>query len=108
MKLMIAVVQDKDAFRLMEKLVKAGYSATKLASTGGFLREGNSTFLIGVDDTDIDKVLDVVKNTCRAREQLVTPVTPVGPGESYVPYPVGIVVGGATVFVVDVDRFVKI
>ena len=64
--------------------------------------------LSGVDEADVDKVLDVVKKTCRAREQLVTPVTPVGPGESYVPYPVGVVVGGATVFILPVERFLKI
>jgi uncharacterized protein YaaQ len=108
MKLIIAVVQDKDVPKLMEEIVKAGFSATKLASTGGFLREGNSTFLIGVDDDQVDRVLDVIKKTCRSREQLVTPVTPVGPGESYVPYPVGVVVGGATVFILDVDRFIKL
>jgi uncharacterized protein YaaQ len=107
-KLIIAVVQDKDAPRLMQSLVQANLSATKLASTGGFLREGNSTILMGVDDADVDKVLDIIKKTCRAREQLVTPVTPVGPGESYVPYPVGVVVGGATVFVLPVDRFFKV
>lgn len=108
MKLVIAVVQDKDSSRLVENLIKAGQSATKLASTGGFLREGNSTVLSGVDDADIEKVLDIIKKTCRAREQLVTPVTPVGPGESYVPYPVGVVVGGATVFILPVERFLKI
>ncbi len=108
MKLIIAVVQDKDVPRLMDGLVRAGYSATKLASTGGFLREGNSTVLIGVDDNDTETVLDVVKNTCRSREQLVTPITPVGPAESYMPYPVGVVVGGATVFILPVDKFLKV
>ena len=56
MKLIIAVVQDKDAPRLMQSLIQANLSATKLASTGGFLREGNSTVLIGVDDADVEKV----------------------------------------------------
>ncbi len=107
MKLIIAVIQDKDAPKLTEGLVKAGFSATKLASTGGFLREGNSTFLIGVEDGETEKVLDVIKKTCRAREQLVTPITPVGPGESYIPYPVGVIVGGATVFILAVERFFK-
>ncbi len=108
MKLIISVIQDKDAPRLMESLIKAGFGATKLASTGGFLREGNSTVLIGVEDGDTEKVLEVIKNTCRAREQLVTPITPVGPGESYVPYPVGIIVGGATVFILPVEKFLKV
>lgn len=108
MKLIIAIVQDKDVPRLTEEIVKAGFSATKLASTGGFLREGNSTFFIGVEEDQVEKVLDVIRRTCRSREQIITPMTPVGPGESYVPYPVGVMVGGATVFIVSVDRFVKI
>lgn len=108
MKLIVAVIQDKDAPRLMENLIRAGYSATKLASTGGFLREGNSTVLIGVQDGETESVLGVIRKTCRAREQLVTPVTPVGPGESYVPYPVGVMVGGAIVFILPVEKFVKI
>ncbi len=108
MKLIIAVVQDKDVPRLMDGLVRAGHSATKLASTGGFLREGNSTVLIGVDDNETETVLEVVKETCRAREQLVTPITPVGPADSYVPYPVGVVVGGATVFILSVEKFIKV
>jgi len=107
-KLIIAVIQDKDVPKLMDALVRAGYSATKLASTGGFLREGNSTILIGVDDDEIENVLEIVKDNCRAREQLVTPITPVGPAESYVPYPVGVMVGGATVFVLPIERFVKV
>lgn len=98
MKLIIAVIQDKDVPKLMDALVRAGYSATKLASTGGFLREGNSTILIGVDDDEIENVLEIVKDNCRAREQLVTPITPVGPAESYVPYPVGVMVGGVNGF----------
>ncbi|HAF66965.1 MAG: cyclic-di-AMP receptor [Bacillota bacterium] len=108
MKLIIAVIQDKDVPKLMDALVRAGYSATKLASTGGFLREGNSTILIGVDDDEIENVLEIVKDNCRAREQLVTPITPVGPAESYVPYPVGVMVGGATVFILPIERFVKV
>jgi len=107
-KLIVAVVQDKDVAKLIDNLVRAGYSATKLASTGGFLREGNSTVLIGVDDDETEKVLGVIKRTCRSREQLITPITPIGPGESYVPYPVGVVVGGATVFILPVEKFVKI
>ncbi|HHY69557.1 MAG TPA: cyclic-di-AMP receptor [Bacillota bacterium] len=108
MKLIIAVVQDKDVPRLMDGLVRSGYSATKLASTGGFLREGNSTILIGVEDEKTDEVLEIVKKTCCAREQLVTPITPMGPGETYVPYPVEVVVGGATIFILPVEKFIKV
>lgn len=108
MKLVVAVVQDNDSPRLLEALMKQGFRATKLASTGGFLREGNTTLLVGVDDARIDEVVGVIRNTCKAREQLVTPISSVGgPAESYIPYPVEVIVGGATVFVVGVDRFEK-
>lgn len=106
MQLIYAIVQDKDVARLSERLVKTGIRATKLASTGGFLRSGNTTFMIGVDDERVDEVLDLVKQSCRSREQLVTPLSPLGNQvESYVSYPVSVQVGGATVFVVKVDRF---
>ena len=94
--------------RLIEGLVERGYRATKLASTGGFLREGNTTLLIGVEEQTVDEVIGIIKRTCRSREQLVTPISPVGgPTDLYVPYPVEVVVGGATIFVIDVERFEK-
>jgi uncharacterized protein YaaQ len=109
MKLLIAVVQDKDSIRLIESLVDNGYRSTKLASTGGFLKAGNTTLLIGVEDEEIPKVMDIIKEICQAREQLVTPMAPVGSNavESYVPYPIEVLVGGATIFVVDVEKFVR-
>lgn len=109
MKLVLVVVQDKDAVHLLDGLLARGLRATKLASTGGFLREGNTTLLIGVEDDRLEDVLDVVRGTCRSREQLVTPLAPLGAAtEPYVPYPVDVEVGGATVFVLGVDRFEKI
>lgn len=108
MKLVIAVIQDKDTQRLLTELGKAGFRSTKLSSTGGFLREGNTTLLIGVEDSEVDQVLAIIKSTCHAREQLVTPLSPIGgPADSYIPYPVEIIVGGATIFVLDVERFEK-
>jgi len=109
MKLIVAVIQDKDSMRLIEALVEKGHRATKLASTGGFLREGNTTLLIGVEEDRLDEVVSLIKKTCRSREQLVTPISPVGgPTDLYVPYPVEVIVGGATIFVLDVERFEKV
>ncbi|GGG08204.1 hypothetical protein GCM10010912_61040 [Paenibacillus albidus] len=106
MKLIIAIIQDKDSNRLSSELVKANFRATKLASTGGFLRAGNTTFMIGVEDGQVEAVLTVIRNSCKVREQLVTPVTPMsGTTDSYLPLPVEVQVGGATVFVLPVDRF---
>ncbi len=108
MKLVIAVVQDKDSPRLAQNLVKTGIRATKLASTGGFLHAGNTTFLIGTPEEQLSEVLDVIQSSCKSREQVVTPMSPMGSQlESYVPYPVSVQVGGATVFVLDIEQFVQ-
>src|SRR4051794_2849096 len=106
MKLIIAIIQDKDSNRLSGELVKANFRATKLASTGGFLRAGNTTFMIGIDDSQVEAVMSVINKSCKVREQLVTPVTPMsGTTDSYLPLPVEVQVGGATVFVMPVERF---
>lgn len=106
MKMVVAIVQDKDSNRLSGALVKANLRATKLASTGGFLRAGNTTFMIGVEDDQVSTVLNVIRSNCKVRDQLVTPVTPLsGTSDSYMPLPVEVQVGGATVFVLPVERF---
>ncbi|MDF2670473.1 MAG: hypothetical protein K0R67_2779 [Paenibacillus sp.] len=106
MKLVIAVVQDKDSNRLSNSLVKEGFRATKLASTGGFLKAGNTTFMIGIENERIQEVMQVIKANCKVREQLVTPVSPMGgTTDSYIPFPVEVQVGGAAVFVLPVERF---
>ncbi|WP_010279449.1 cyclic-di-AMP receptor [Paenibacillus senegalensis] len=106
MKLVIAVVQDKDSNRLSNALVKEGFRATKLASTGGFLKAGNTTFMIGIEDERIPEVMQVIKANCKIRDQLVTPVSPMGGStDSYIPFPVEVQVGGAAVFVLPVERF---
>jgi uncharacterized protein YaaQ len=106
MKLVVAVVQDKDSSRLSNALIKEGFRATKLASTGGFLRAGNTTFMIGIEDDRVQEVMVVIKANCKVREQLVTPVSPMGgTTDSYIPFPVEVQVGGAAVFVMPVERF---
>lgn len=105
-KLVVAVVQDQDSNRLSSALTKGDFRATKLASTGGFLRSGNTTFLIGTDESLVDKLLDLIKDNCRSRDQMVAPVSPMGGNaDSYIPYPVEVEVGGATVFVLPIEHF---
>lgn len=109
MKLIIAVVQDQDVNRLLERLLDSGIGATKLASTGGFLKEGNTTLLIGVGEEQVDEVIGLIKETCKARKQLVTPLAAVGRSISaFIPRPVEVPVGGATIFVMNVERFEKV
>jgi len=109
MKLIIAIVQDEDAQKLISALMNEGYGVTKLATTGGFLRAGNTTLLIGVDNTKLDHAISIVEKVCKSRKQVATSPFPVsGSTGVYVPYPVEVTVGGATVFVVDVEKFLKI
>jgi uncharacterized protein YaaQ len=109
MKLVLAVVQDDDVDDLVERLVKEKVSSTKLASTGGFLREGNTTLMIGVEKEMVESVISIIKDICKSRKQtFTTPIPPTGSAGVYIPYPIDIMVGGATIFVVDIDRFEKV
>lgn len=106
MKLILAVVQDQDSNRLLSKLVEHQFRATKLATTGGFLKSGNTTFMIGTEDDKVEKALQIIKENCQSRDQLVAPVSPMGGNaDAYIPYPVQVEVGGATVFVLPVEKF---
>ncbi|HHV81329.1 MAG: cyclic-di-AMP receptor [Dictyoglomi bacterium] len=110
MKLILIITQSSDADLLISNLIEKGFGATKLASTGGFLREGNSTILVGVENDLVDDVLSIVGSTCKSRERLMSP-TPPGMMESmggFIPYPIKVQVGGATIFVLNVERFEKV
>ncbi|MFC3882046.1 cyclic-di-AMP receptor [Bacillus songklensis] len=106
MKLIVAVIQDSDSTRLLNALVEKNFRATKLASSGGFLKSGNTTIMIGTKDDKVESVLEIIKDQCQNRKQLISPVSPIGGNaDSYIPYPVEVEVGGATVFVLPVDSF---
>lgn len=108
MKLVIAIVQDDDSADLVDILTEANFRVTKLATTGGFLKAGNTTLMIGVEKEKVDEVLSLIEETCKTREQIVSTPSPMaGTSGVYVPYPIEVQVGGATIFVVDVDKFVK-
>ena len=81
MKLIIAIVQDEDASRLINKLMYEGFGATKLSTTGGFLRSGNTTLLTGVDDDKLDAAMDIIEKTCKSRKQMAPVHTPM-PGSA--------------------------
>ena len=109
MKLVLAIVQDDDALDLIEELNDKGFRVTKLATTGGFLKSGNTTLMIGVEIDKVDIVINIIEEVCKRRKQVVS-TQPGLSGEScmYMPFPLEVEVGGATVFVIDVDKFVKI
>ncbi len=86
--------------------MKRGLSATKIASSGGFLRRGSATVLSGVEDNEVEGVIEMARQECRARKEMV-PVQnlPVLGEIGASSQPVEVRVGGATVFVMDVGRF---
>jgi uncharacterized protein YaaQ len=108
-KLIIAIVQDEDASRLVSSLMNEGYGVTKLATTGGFLRAGNTTLLVGVEDDRFDSAMTIIEKVCKSRKQIATSPNPVvGASGAYVPYPIEVMVGGAIIFVVPVEKFIKL
>jgi uncharacterized protein YaaQ len=108
MKMVVAIVQMDDASALVKALAHAGYGVTHVKSAGGFLRRQNATVFAGVPDRDVDRVLEIIRQKCHSRTEQVSPLPPVvEPGEVYMPYPMEVEVGGATVFVLEVARFEK-
>jgi len=106
MKLVLAIVQNEDAGGLLEALTQKDYRSTRINTAGGFLKESNATVLVGVEESQVDDVLAIIRANCHTRTQYLNPLPPVmEPGEFYMPYPVEVQVGGATVFVLDVRTF---
>lgn len=109
MKLIIAIVQDEDSKRLNQAFTKNGVRATRLTSTGGFMRAGNCTFLIGIETSKVDAVLDIIKDVSSTRTQtIMAPPSYDFNFEMNLNYPIDVEVGGATVFVLDVEQFKKL
>lgn len=106
MKLVMAIVQGDDAGELVNALTEKRYRATRINTAGGFLKESNATILVGVEDEKVNDVLAIIRANCQARTQFINPLPPVmEPGEFYMPYPVEVQIGGATVFVLNVERY---
>ncbi|MTI48810.1 cyclic-di-AMP receptor [Sporosalibacterium faouarense] len=108
MKLIIAIVQDEDAPHLTEDLTKNKFQVTRLASTGGFLRSGNTTLIIGVKKEMVNEVFKIIENTCKVRKITTSLASLTLTGDTYIPYPMETKIGGATVFTLDVERFERI
>jgi uncharacterized protein YaaQ len=105
MKLIISIVHRDDSDALLKALTEAGLKATLISTTGGFLREGNATVFVGAENDKVEEVLELVKENCHQRTRYLSPIVPVTePSEFYIPQPVELEVGGATVFVIDVER----
>ncbi len=108
MKLIIGIINSDDSAELLSEITKASFQATKLSTSGGFLKTGNVTVLVGVDDDKVDSLIEIFRSCCSRRTQMI-PTAPPFIGEGFVTAsPVEITIGGATLFVVDVDKFIKL
>ncbi len=107
MKLIVAVVNKDDSSVLSARLGKSGFMSTRLSTTGGFLRAGNVTLLIGVEDERVDDCLKIMEECCSKRTETVTSSAGHYAEQFFTALPVEITVGGATVFIIDVERFIK-
>lgn len=106
MKLVIAIVSKEDADKTVSALTKAKFRATRIDSVGGFLKEKNSTILVGVEAKKTKGVLEILGQTAKSHKETLAPTpTMSGAGEFVMADPVDVSVGGVTVFVVDVDQF---
>ena len=107
MKLIVAIVNYDDANSVTHALSKNGFSSTRLSTTGGFLLAGNVTLLIGVEEDQVQAAIDLIRERSHSRKQMVPALTEMSYG--FMPVmPVEVTVGGATVFVLDVERFERL
>ncbi len=108
MKLILAIVQDQDADRTIKALNEANYRVTRIATTGGFFRVGNTTLISGVEDDQLDAVITILKTTCERRTRLI----PAGPNivdsAAMMGGFVEVEVGGAALFVLPVEHFEQV
>ena len=105
MKLVFGIINRDDRDALRQALMNAGYQATIVATTGGFLREGNATFMVGVEDAHVPDVLAIMKETCHTRTRTVYPTPPLVEMAPLISEPIDVQVGGAVVFVLNVEEF---
>jgi uncharacterized protein YaaQ len=109
MKLVVTIIHERDRHKVTDALLHAGHKFTKISSTGGFLRDGNVTLLIGVEDEMLEEVMGIIRDSCKSREQYVSmPPADILPAGSFIPSPVKVEVGGAVMFVVDVEQFERV
>lgn len=107
MKLVLAIVSNDDSNDVSTSLNKESFQVTKLATTGGFLSLGNTTLIIGCEDESVDRVIEIISNESKRRTEVVPSTAPYDVSR-LVSFPVEVQVGGATIFVLDVDKFIKV
>ncbi len=110
MKIIYAIVGSDDGNRVTDVLTDHHFSVTRLATTGGFLKKGNSTLMIGTEEEQVDHAIELIRDTCGKRQKITCDIPAPNIGSisaGYVMMPVSVELGGATIFVTDVERFEK-
>ncbi len=107
MKLILAIVSNDDASSVSAALTKENYSVTRLATTGGFLRAGNTTMIVGTEDDKVNHCIEIIGNESKRRTEIVPSTASYDIGR-YASFPVEVQVGGATIFVLNVEDFRKL
>jgi uncharacterized protein YaaQ len=106
--LILAIVQDEDAGPVIEALTGDNFRATRINTVGGFLRKGNATILVGVERERLQRALLIIRDNCETRTEYFVPTAPGEVGEPYPLDPIQVQVGGATIFVLDCERFERL
>lgn len=106
MKLILSIVSNDDANSVANTLTKNGFQITKIATTGGFLKAGNTSIIVGVEDEKLQEAIDLIGKEAKKRTE-VTPATAAYDVSGFASFPVEVNVGGATIFVLDVEQFIK-
>jgi uncharacterized protein YaaQ len=102
-KMIAAMIQDQDAYELSGALVEKGYRATKVQTTGAFLQRNNVAVFIGVEDEEVESALEIIREHCKTRR------TKVYPSEApHLLEPMEVEIGGAVIFVWEVERFERL
>ena len=108
MKLVLAVIQKEDEDALSDALEQNSIGATRIGSSGGFLRASNVTLMIAVEDARLESVLGLMRQHCKRRTRHLNPMLPSLEARERFLGSVPIEVGGATVFVLNLERMEKI
>lgn len=108
MKLLIAIFGNQDAPAVLTNLTKNNFRLTRLSTTGEFLKTGNTTILLGVEDEKVQAAIDIIEQFSSERVAQEAPFsTPLGEN-SLLAKPMQVTVGGAVVFQLDIEQFYKL
>ncbi len=107
MKLVLAIMSKEDSGIVMNALTEEKIQVTKLATTGGFLKSGNTTLITGVEDSKLKKVIDIISRCSSKRTQIMPSAMPMDISVLSAPT-FEVTVGGATIFVLDVEQYEKV